>query len=159
MDPLQYLLDKHAIEQVYVRYCELIDAKDFARLDEVFTPDTIGDYTQTYGAGAVREGLPVLIELMTRNLGRNSGCGPTQHNVGNFRITVDGDAAESRVNFYAVHRSVTGAAALFSTWGEYHDSWLRTAAGWRIRSRHYRTFLTEGSAATLFSQVEPPHAR
>ena len=28
---LQYLLDKHAIEQVYIRYCELVDSKQFDR--------------------------------------------------------------------------------------------------------------------------------
>ena len=31
-----YLADKHAIEQVYIRYCDIIDQKAFDQLDETF---------------------------------------------------------------------------------------------------------------------------
>ncbi len=76
-DALARLLDERAIERVYVRYCELVDVKDFAGLDEVFTPDTRGDYTQALGEGVVTEGLATLVAAMEANLGAGSRCGAT----------------------------------------------------------------------------------
>ena len=48
-DRAEQLWDMHLIEQVYYRYCEIIDAKDFDRLDEVFTEDSVGDYRSSNG--------------------------------------------------------------------------------------------------------------
>lgn len=144
MDNLQFLLDKHAIEQVYIRYCELIDAKDFDRLDEVFTSDTVGEYK---GYDNVTRSLAELLAAMHHNLGAGSNCGATHHNVGNFRIRVDGDRAEAKVHYYAVHRGLGPfEGALYSMWGQYSDVLVRTAAGWRVQHRQYAIFLTEGPA-------------
>ncbi len=149
-DVLQTLRDRAAIETGYCRYCEVVDAKNFGRLDEVFTADTVGDYTHAYGLGAVRHGLATLVELMTLNLGPLSACGATHHNVGNFRIDVAGDRAHARANFYAVHgQRARPAAPLYSMWGEYDDDWIRSADGWRITHRRYRLFLEDGPKEIL----------
>ena len=144
-------LDRHreAVAAVYVRYCDIVDDKAFDRLDEVFTADTIGDYRQAYGPDAVRTGLAELIALFHRNLGPGSNCGATHHNVGNFAIEIDGDRAHARVNYHAVHRGVRDhAGALYAMWGRYDDILVRTAAGWRIAERRYRTDLTQGPVVT-----------
>jgi len=91
------LYDEAAIRQVYHLYCDLIDQKDFARLDEVFTLDSVGDYRSANGK--IQNGLAPLIEHLTRGMGPGSDCGPTHHNVLNFRIRVDGDTATSRAHF------------------------------------------------------------
>ena len=47
MQSLEFLLTKSEIEQRYIRYCELIDhGKQFDRMGEVFTADTVGEYAQ-----------------------------------------------------------------------------------------------------------------
>jgi 3-phenylpropionate/cinnamic acid dioxygenase small subunit len=139
-----YLADKHAIEQVYIRYCELIDQKAFDRLDEVFTQDCVGDYRSTNGK--VQEGLTPLIAHVTRGMGPGSDCGATHHNVCNFRVTVDGDTAAAKAHFYAVHQGINQCAGEhYTCWGEYDDRWTRTEKGWRVYRRTYRNFLIDGT--------------
>ena len=146
---LQFLEDKHAIEQTYIRYCEAIDAKQFERLSEVFTADTNHDYTQALGPGVYVTSLAQLLESMHANLGEGSNCGATQHNVNNFRIAVDGDTATAKVNYYAIHRGIGRfAGALYSMWGLYDDQLVRTVDGWRIAQRKYTTFTVEGPVVT-----------
>lgn len=147
MDQLQFLVDKHAIEQVYIRYCELIDSKNFDRLDEVFTTDTVGEYR---GYGNVTRSLDQLLAAMHHNLGAGSYCGATHHNVSNFRISVDGDSAMARVNYYAVHRGLGPfEGELYSMWGQYDDVLVRTPSGWRVSHRKYSISLTEGPAGIV----------
>jgi 3-phenylpropionate/cinnamic acid dioxygenase small subunit len=142
MSSLHYLLDKHAIEQVYIRYCELIDRKQFDRLADVFTEDSVGEY-KAYNN--VTRGLGEIVAAMHLNLGQGSNCGATQHNVSNFRIAVDGDRATSKVHYYAVHRGIGACeGALYSMWGQYSDTLVRTAIGWRVTHRQYDIFLTDG---------------
>lgn len=143
-----FLEDVHAIEQIYVRYCELVDAKQFDRLGDVFTPDTRHDYTRSL-PGVFVEGLAPLIASMHHNLGVGSHCGATHHNVGNFRIAVNGDEARAKVNYYAVHRGLgLHEGALYSMWGLYDDELVRIPAGWRVARRIYSSLLTEGPAVT-----------
>lgn len=147
---LAELIDKDAIAQVYVRYCEIVDSKRFDEMDEVFTADCVGDYTQALGPGVVSPDRASLVASMHANLGEGSNCGATQHHVMNFRIAVAGDRATARVNYHAVHRGC-GAydGALYSMWGQYADDLLRTSAGWRVGRRVYTCQLTDGPAAVV----------
>jgi ketosteroid isomerase-like protein len=143
MDFLRYAEDKNEIEQVYILYCDLVDHKQFDGMVNVFTQDAVGDYSAAYGT--VVEGVAPLIAAMHANLGAGSNCGRTHHNVGNFRVSVDGDAAESRAHYYAVHQGLNAyEGQIYSMWGEYHDFWIRTQAGWRVNRRFYSIFLTQG---------------
>ena len=144
------LLAERAIERVYVRYCELVDAKAFARLGEVFTPDTRGDYTQALGEGVVTEGLAMLVAAMEANLGAESHCGATHHNVTNFRIAIEGDAATARVHYIAAHAGAgTLAGRDYVMWGEYDDRLVRTTQGWRISERVYTLAVSTGEPAIV----------
>lgn len=148
--PSPDLIDKDAIAQVYFRYCEIVDSKDFDRMDEVFTEEAVGDYTQALGPGVISPNRASLIASMHANLGPQSNCGATHHNVLNFRILPNGDTATARVNYYAVHRG-RGAhdGALYSMWGQYADDLVRTGAGWRVARRVYTVALTEGPSAVV----------
>ena len=149
----QDLPDIHAIEQVYVRYCEIVDDKSFDDMHEVFTEDTLGDYTQALGPGVISRDRASLIASMHANLGPGSDCGPTHHNVTNFRIQVRGDAARAKVHYYAVHQGLNAhAGAVYSMWGQYEDDLVRLPQGWRIARRVYRLFLSEGPPVTVRSQ-------
>jgi hypothetical protein len=141
---LEQLADERAIERVYCRYCDIIDAKDFARLDEVFTADCVGDYRSTNGK--IMEGLTPLVEHVTRGMGPGSDCGATHHNCFNIRVELDGETARSRAHFYAVHEGVNRCAGEhYTCWGEYTDDWIRGPEGWRVCRRHYRNFLVDGT--------------
>ncbi len=147
---LAQLIDQHAITQVYHRYCDIVDTKTFDAMDEVFTADCQGDYTQALGPGVISPDRASLIASMHANLGPESHCGATQHNVLNFRIDVAGDRASARVHFYAVHRGrETLDGAIYSMWGEYDDDLVRTADGWRVANRVYTCALSEGPSAVV----------
>jgi 3-phenylpropionate/cinnamic acid dioxygenase small subunit len=144
------LVDVRAIEAVYVRYCEIVDAKTFDAMDEVFTADATGDYTQALGPGVISPDRASLIASMHANLGAGSLCGATHHNVGNFRITLAGDTARALVNYHAVHRGVGRLqGALYTMWGHYDDDLVRTPAGWRVAARRYFCSLSEGPVVTM----------
>jgi 3-phenylpropionate/cinnamic acid dioxygenase small subunit len=152
---IRFLLDKQLIEQIYFRYCEIIDAKDFDRLIEVFTPDSIGDYRSANGI--LQDGTGALARRLHNGMGAESDCGATQHNVFNIRVEIDGDSAASRAHFYAVHEGVRHCAGqTYTCWGEYTDRWVRTALGWRIAHRLYRNFLTEGPVEVIRARHAPP---
>jgi hypothetical protein len=149
MDVLKMLEDEHLIKQVYLRYCDVIDSKVFEHLDEVFTPECVGDYRDTNGM--VRDGLAPLVAGLYVNMGAESCCGPTHHNVLNFRVQSDGsDHATAQVHFYAVHRGVKAMAGeLYSCWGQYDDELTRTADGWRVSKRTYTNYVVDGNKGVI----------
>jgi hypothetical protein len=152
MDVLATLNDERDIRRLYVRYCDVIDSKEFDRLDEVFTQDCLGDYRDSHGT--VQEGLAPLIAHLHANLGSASTCGPTHHNVLNFRIDPDGDTATGVVHFYAVHRGLGAMEGkLYTVWGRYEDELTRTEHGWRISRRRYRNYVTDGDKAVIRNGV------
>ncbi|PTD24456.1 nuclear transport factor 2 family protein [Sphingomonas fennica] len=151
---LQYLIDKDAIEQVYVRYCEIVDAKTFDDMHEVFTEDATGDYTQALGPGVISPDRASLIASMHANLGPDSNCGATHHNVGNFRVRVDGDHAHAKVHYYAEHLGQGDyAGEQYSMWGQYEDDLVRTVDGWRVKARVYTCAISHGPAAVTSARV------
>lgn len=152
MDNFRQLQDRYDIEQVIFRWCEIVDTKDFDHLDDVFTDDAIGDYSETNGK--VMNGLAPFVVHMKTNLGHDSNCGVTQHNASNCRIALDGDGATSRTNFYAVHQGVRARAGdHYTCWGQYEDRWLRTPKGWRISHRRYRSYIKDGNYDVVRAHV------
>lgn len=137
------LMDVRAIEQTYFRYCEVIDAKRFEGLADVFAPDAMQDYRSSNGI--LETGVAPLVERLTRNMGAGSYCGATQHNITNIRVTMNPDGATAKAHFYAIHVG-TGPyeGQRYSCWGQYEDRWTLTDIGWRIADRKYRNWHTEG---------------
>lgn len=132
------------IQERLSEFGRAVDTKQFDRLDAVFDQNAVGTYN---GRNSHRTAAQ-LIEAMHHNLGDNSHCGVSQHNILNVQVALDDDAsAESRAYFYAVHAGLgIYDGQLWKTWGEYNDFWILTAAGWRIRERRYTTFFSEGPA-------------
>jgi len=146
---LQELNDERDIRSVYHTYCDIIDAKAFDRLTEVFTEDATQDYGSSLGAAGIMKGTAPLIAGAYKHMGEGSNCGATHHNVGNFRIALAGGTAKAKVHYYAVHRGAGSlAGTLYSMWGEYQDDLRRTPAGWRVTNRLYLSMLTEGECCT-----------
>ncbi len=132
--------DVRAIERSLVDYATAIDTHDYALLDRIFLPEAALDYTSVKGAvGSYREIRPWLEKRMAR-------FEVLQHLVGNFAITVDGDAATSRSYVRAMHgHRVEGTLVFFEIGGVYEDTWIRTPQGFRLASRTLHHLFTQGT--------------
>jgi 3-phenylpropionate/cinnamic acid dioxygenase small subunit len=130
--------DRNEIVAVLDRYAEALDRRRWELLREVFTVDVRFDFGEWAAAS--------LDHAVTSIRGYLDGCGPTQHLLGNYRIRVDGDVAESRVYVRAFHLGVGRAVGkTYEMGGEYQDKLRRTREGWRIVERHGVVFFEHGT--------------
>mgnify|MGYP001765967280 CR=1 FL=1 len=132
------------IQERLFAFGRAVDSKRFSDLTETFAADAGGDYGEGRSVSTCKE----LIAAMEHNLGSGSNCGASQHNILNVQVTVDANGGTaSKANFYAVHEGLGRLKGqLWSTWGEYHDSWVLTPDGWRISFRRYVTLFSQGPA-------------
>ena len=134
--------DRTAIVAVLDRYAEALDRRDWALLDEVFAPDIEFDFGE-WRAENRRDVVTAIRSYL-------DGCGPTQHLLGNYRIHIDGDQAESSVYVRAFHRGAgTAAEKTYEMGGEYQDRLRRTTAGWRSVRRKALVFFETGTREVL----------
>jgi 3-phenylpropionate/cinnamic acid dioxygenase small subunit len=130
-DALRNLIDQNAIRELLTRYPQMVDKREWQRMDEIFAPGASIDYTSSGGAaGPYRETLAWLasaLEPWPLNL----------HFISNFDIRVDGDTARSSCYFMAPmgREEPDGSQTMTSNAGYYHDELVRTQEGWRIQSR------------------------
>ena len=128
---LAQLKDRLEIEDLLIRYCAAIDAKDFDLLDEVFTADATIDYTRS---GGIRDAYPAVKTWLEKAL---APFRVVQHLVTNVRVELDGDRAHSVCYFLnpmGLPREDGGVNTFFCG-GIYRDQLLRTERGWRITER------------------------
>jgi len=127
--------DRLEITRLLYRYCAMLDSMELDLVPELFTPDCSVIYgpderMQSHGADDLASSL--------RRLGRFAR---TSHHLSNVEIDFDGsDAARGRSYVIAWHQHPDGR--MQTLYAEYHDSFVRTAAGWRIAERRQ---LTHGS--------------
>jgi len=134
--------DRFAIIAVLDRYSECLDGRDWAGLADVFTDDVVFDF----GAW-VETGLEPVRKQIRSYL---DGCGPSQHLLGNYRITLEGDRASSRCYCRVMHfgkGAHTGKT--YETWIEYADELVRTRSGWRSARREGRAWMHQGDPSLL----------
>lgn len=146
-DEVRWATVKAQLEDKLAEFGRAVDDKAFDALSEVFDPAAVGDYDGRRS----HETSAVLIAAMHAHLGRMSECGATQHNVLNLRLlALDGDAARSLCNYYAVHQGVNAQAGrILSMWGSYQDDWRLTDQGWRIVHRRYTSLMADGPKAIV----------
>ncbi len=123
-------LDILEIQQLLAGYVYAIDAKDFDRLDEVFTADAVIDYSATGGASGdyqtIKPWLATALEPFPL----------TQHLIGLPLIRLEGDRASARTMlFNPMRRAGEGGEHLFFIGASYVDDLVRTPQGWRIQRR------------------------
>jgi 3-phenylpropionate/cinnamic acid dioxygenase small subunit len=135
--------EKERIEEVLIRYAEACDTRNWELLDAVFHEDVIAQYGTEYhlhGRGQV-------VSMIRSLLG---GCGPPQHLLGNFRITLHGRHADSRCYVRAAHAgrdAYTGEH--YEVWAEYVDHLVREGNAWRIARREMRVNHETGTREVL----------
>lgn len=140
---MQDTSDRQRIEEVLTLYAEACDRRRWNLLEQVFHEDVIADYGTEYHL----HGRSQLVAMIRSMLG---GCGPSQHLLGNFHITLHGRRADARCYVRAAHAG-TGAQAgmLYEVWAEYEDQFLDTADGWRIVRRTMHVYHETGSREVL----------
>ena len=116
---------KDAIRELMATYAQALDACRFADVAACFASD--GEWTTDYGAARG----PAEIEAFIRGIVPVKGEGPQRkHYITNTIIKVDGETA-SAVSDYLIVRE-DGAGLIPVMGGTYHDTFVKTPAGWRF---------------------------
>ena len=134
---------EQACAALSVDYCEIIDAKEYPRLREVFAEDALFASPNApdhpiRGADAIIAGLLAIpAALMTQHLALNIRVHPESADTarGSCRIllyTADANEPETPEGRKAADTKRVGI---------YHDRYVRTAVGWRIAERRGKSLL------------------
>jgi len=128
---LQEISDRMEIQDLIVDYTDVIDSGEIDRLDDIFTKDAFIDYSAMGGeTGDLEKIKNFLKEVLP--IFKN-----TQHLISNYQIRVNGDTATGRImcfNPMEINDEANGNPMFFlGLW--YVDEYVRTEAGWRIKSR------------------------
>ena len=130
MTSLQQLSDRLAIQDLITAYSYAIDFRNFDELDDLFTADALLDFTAT---GGVAGPLPEIKAWLASVLPMFNGH---QHLVGTTKVVLDGDTAtSSSICHNPMYFEKDGAQQLLYVGLWYHDTFVRTADGWRIAKR------------------------
>ncbi len=128
MNDVQALAD---IAAVIYRYSTAMDTRQWQLMEEVFTPDVVGDL-----GGMICNGRQATVDFIKAAI---DCCVSTHHMNTNIEATISGDTARVMNKFSAWHRGKdTQKNTLFLALGTYADEFVRTPAGWRIQRRTER---------------------
>src|SRR6476469_4791682 len=142
----QSLADRLAVNDVVVRYFELVDAKAWEHMHEVFTEDT----TTRWTADSLVEGRDGIIGAMRHMIGSDEIV--TYHHVASMAPVVDGDTADVVVHIRAMHHGVGPRAGKFyESLGIQPTRLVRTPDGWRISHHEFFFAVYGGHREELFA--------
>jgi hypothetical protein len=145
-DPTQSLADRLSVTDVLVRYFELVDAKGWDQMHEVFTEDTTARWTPE----VLIEGRDNVVGAMRHMSG--SAEIVTYHHLAAMTPVVDGDRADVVAHVRAMHHGAGPRA------GKFYESLavqpthlVRTRQGWRIQHHDWQIVVKLGSMEELFA--------
>ena len=145
-DDLQVLVDQLAVTDVLVRYFELVDAKDWNRMHEVFTDDT----TTRWTADSLVEGRDSIVGAMRHMIGSDEIV--TYHHVASMAPVIEGDTADVTARVRAMHHGVGPRAGQFyESLGVQPTRLVRTRDGWRIQHHEWQISVMLGNREELFA--------
>ncbi len=138
---LQEVSDRLEIQDLLVRYTKAIDEKDWALLDECFTPDAEVDYVSS---GGIKGSYPEARAWLEKAL---APFPMTVHYITNSEVTLDGDRARARTAVLNPmgFANPDGSLHQFTVGAYYVDDLVRTPDGWRIASRREDQAFMEGT--------------
>jgi hypothetical protein len=140
------IADRLAVADVIVRYFELVDAKRWDDMHEVFTDDTTARWT----ADNVIEGRAGVVGAMRHMSGSDEIV--TYHHVAAMTPVVDGDHAEVVARVRAMHHGVGPREGKFyESLGIQPTSLVRTSEGWRIKHHDWIIAVKLGHMEELFA--------
>jgi len=132
------LEDKDAIRELLARYCFLLDGYKLKEFAALFTAD--GEWISRNGNAKG----PEAIERLLRGLVPEPAPGKRRkHLTTNILIELTGDSATVVSNFLVVRDSEAGPVIAVA--GTYDDAVVRTAEGWKFKSRRLSHDIAGGS--------------
>ena len=138
--------DRQAVIGVVLRYFELVDAKAWDRMDEVFTEGTTARWTPE----VLMEGRAKVVGAMRHMTGTDEVV--TFHHVSAMAPVVDGDTAEVSPRVRAMHHGVGPRQGKFYESLAVQPTRLeRTPDGWRIAHHEWAITVKLGSMEDLFA--------
>ncbi len=146
------LEDRARIEQLAIAYAYAVDDKDWSAFEALYVPDAIIDYRSAGGIA----GTPA--EVAAWMAGVSEMFSWSMHSMSTQRIVfTEPDAATGSVHVFARYGLVwEGAEELMDVSAVYHDTYVRTEAGWRFASRREQTnSVTGGRFAELVRTTLP----
>jgi hypothetical protein len=135
---VQEMSDRFEIQDLIVNYCYAVDNKEFDKLDDVFTPDAIIDYSEMVG---VKGRLPEIKAFLSESL---NAVRAFQHAVSTTQYTIEGDTARTRTAVYnpmVLDEEAGERVMVFGLW--YLHDYVRTDAGWRISGLYEKPCYSE----------------
>jgi hypothetical protein len=144
--------DLDDIKQVKYRYFRALDTKHWDEFAETLTEDVIGDYGSSLGEEHKFSDRESLVEFMRTSMPANV---ITDHRVTHPEIVIDGDEATGT---WYLQDKVIVADFDFMLMGAgfYHDTYRRTADGWKISKTGYeRTYDATLSLKALDFKIRP----
>lgn len=148
---LQEISDRLEIQQLMTVYSNAIDARDYDRLDGVFTPDAYIDYRAMGGIDGRYPEVKAWLKPALTNFPRY------YHLIANTEIVLSGDSARARtVCFNPMQCTLPDGASQVMFLGLWYvDQLLRTAAGWRISQRVEESCFIHNVPSSLSTQPVP----
>ncbi len=123
----QEVTDRVEILDLLARYSTVVDRGAWNQMSALFTADAVLDFSATGGiCGSVGDHQQFNAKVLT-------GFASTQHVMGLPTVTLDGDTARSRSICF--NPMVVDEQHVFFVGLWYDDELVRTADGWRFRSR------------------------
>ncbi len=137
------LIAREEIKQALIKYAHACDQRNWTLLDEVFATDV----EVNYGGEHQLSGREAVVAMLKSMLG---GCGPTQHMLGNFSISFDGDLANCSSYVRAAHAGAAGKEGLlYEVWAEYKDELRCIDDHWLVTKREMLVYNEVGSREVL----------
>jgi hypothetical protein len=130
MRSIEEISDRLDIQDLQTSYSHAIDFRRWDELDDVFTPDAFIDYTVF---GGPKGTYPEIKEYLRNTMPIFSGY---YHMVATSKVTIDGDTATGVTichNPMVLGEGDQEQVFVCGLW--YHDTYVRTPAGWRIKER------------------------
>jgi hypothetical protein len=145
-DLVSPLADRLAVSDVVVRYFELVDAKSWDLMDEVFTDDTTAQWTPE----VVVTGRDKLVDATRHMLSSDEIA--TYHHVATMAPRVDGDRASVVARVRAMHYGRGRREGKFyESLGVQPTELVRTSQGWRISHHEWKIATKFGDMEELFA--------
>lgn len=133
---LEEISDRLLIQELIATEAHALDERDWELWESLFTEDALIDWTE---AGAIK-GNPREVRDWASRVFINFPYPQYQHLTGNFQVELEGDAASCRhMQYIAISLpNAAGARQIGFSGIWFEDRMVRTAQGWKIRSRYER---------------------
>lgn len=134
VEPADAVLDRVELAELFNRFADALDRKEWALLDDFYTEDAVGEFKSRDPRmqPMVITGRANLIDFARRMIGSSEIV--TQHLLGNFSATIEGDTAEATARMRGYHAGIGPREGLFEeSIGHYAGRFDRTPDGWRCR--------------------------